>query len=44
MGPSALGFIVFELATKIGHFAGTQRIDREVVTTVAITSDFIRAQ
>src|SRR6266481_8807359 len=41
---SALGFIVLELATKIGHFAGTQYIDREVVATVAIISDLIRAQ
>jgi hypothetical protein len=41
---SALGFIVLELATKIGHFAPVQCIDREVVATVAIISDFILAQ
>ncbi len=43
-GTSALGFIVLELATKIGHFAGTQCIDREVVATVAIVSDLTLAQ
>src|SRR6266851_3249617 len=43
-GTSALGFIVLELATKIGNFAGAQRIDREVVATVAISSDFTLAQ
>ncbi len=40
----ALGFIILELAAKIGYFARAECIDRKVVTTVAITSDVILAQ
>src|ERR1700736_2062809 len=41
---SARRLIVLELTAKIGHFAGAQGVDREVVAAVAKTRDFILAQ
>ena len=36
---AALGLIILELAAKIGHFAGAQGIDREMIAAVAIARD-----
>ncbi len=41
---SAHSFIVLEPAAKIGHFAGAQRVNREVIAAVAIGSDVIFAE
>ncbi len=41
---AAAGFIILELAAKVGHFAGAQRIDRKVVAAVAVGGDLILAQ
>ncbi|MEH2570227.1 hypothetical protein V1289_009854 [Bradyrhizobium sp. AZCC 2289] len=41
---AAAGFIVLELAAEIGHFAGAERIDREVIAAVAISSDVAFAE
>src|SRR5258707_404827 len=41
---AAAGLIVLELAAEIGHFAGTERIDREVIAAVAITGDVMFAE
>src|ERR1700738_3654308 len=40
---AALGLIILEPAAEIGYFARAQGLDREVVTAVAITGDFILA-
>src|ERR1039457_4871552 len=41
---TAFGLIVLEPAAKIGHLAGAQGIDREVVAAFAIACDFVLAQ
>src|SRR5258708_4013871 len=41
---AAAGLIVLELAAEIGHFAGAERIDGEVIAAVAIMGDLMFAE